>query len=68
MACIDTQKVTLVAFMILHKDNKARVMHYKGVDPMKDRKFSDQIARRHINKFIILFRCLPMNESRFIID
>ncbi|RDX80331.1 hypothetical protein CR513_39133, partial [Mucuna pruriens] len=38
------------AIRILNKDNKARVVHYKILDSMKDKKFSDQIKQGCIGR------------------
>ncbi|RDX86348.1 hypothetical protein CR513_32321, partial [Mucuna pruriens] len=40
--------IKFLKLKILDKDNKTRVMHYKDVDPIKDEKFSDQIAISHV--------------------
>ncbi|RDY14519.1 hypothetical protein CR513_00403, partial [Mucuna pruriens] len=39
--------------MILDKDNRARVMHYESVDPMKEKKFSKQIKRSHVQFHLV---------------
>ncbi|RDY14362.1 hypothetical protein CR513_00579, partial [Mucuna pruriens] len=38
---------------VLNKDNKARVVHYKSVDPMKDEKFSDRTMRSHVQFHLV---------------
>ncbi|RDY01742.1 hypothetical protein CR513_14897, partial [Mucuna pruriens] len=38
----------------LDKNYRARVMHYKSVDPMKDKKFSNRTTRSHTKKEILV--------------